>query len=146
MFSVVSRFSSPVSLIRLGSFSSGFHSSLQRLPRSAELASEKGSNCNNMTLGAESFQSGSHMTTIIQNFTRVSLISTTTPHWVWLPFRASGLFLDLRTQLLLTLCTIPFTVYIIEIGWTSMRNDLLWYYLQIVYLLRHEARSFSDVT
>ena len=33
-----------------------------------------------MTLGAESFWSGSYMTTIIQNFTLVSLISTMTPY------------------------------------------------------------------
>ena len=146
MFSVVSRFSSPVSPIGLGGFSPGFHSSLQRLPCSTELASEEGDNCNNVTLRAEGSQSGSHVTTIIQNFTLVNLTSTTTPHRVWLPFGASGPFLDLRTQSLLTLRTRPLTIYARENDWTSMRNDPLWYYLQIIYLSRHEARSSSDVT
>ena len=107
-----------------------------------------------MTLGAESFQSRSHVTTIIQNFARVSLTSTTTLHQVWLQFGASGPLLDLRTRSLLTLRTRslltlrfqPLTVYAIEIGWTSMRNNLLWYYLLIVHLSRHEARSSLDVT
>ena len=102
--------------------------------------------CNNVTLGAECSQSGSHVTIIIQNFTLVSSTSTTTPHWVWRLFGASGPFLDLRTRSLLTLRTRPLTVYAIENGWTSMRNDPLWYYLQIVHLSRHEARSSSDVT
>ena len=47
-------------------------------------------NCNNVTLdaGAESSRSESHVTTIIQNFTLVSLVSTTTPHLAGLPFGA----------------------------------------------------------
>ena len=51
------------------------------------------------------------MTTIIQNFTLVSLNFTITPHQVWLPFEASGPLLDLCTRLfhlytqLLLLCT-----------------------------------------
>ena len=59
-------------------------------PQLAELASEKRSNCNNATLGAraESSQSGSHVITIIQNFTLVSLASTATPHPAGLPFGA----------------------------------------------------------
>ena len=146
MLSGVSQFSSPVSPIGLGGFSPSSHSSLQQLPCSTELASEEGGNCNNVTLGAESSRIGSHVTTIIQNFTLVSLIFTTTPHQVWLLFGATGPFLDLRTRSLLTLRTRPLTVYTIENGWTSMRNDPLWYYLQIVYLSRHEARSSSDVT
>ena len=146
MFSVVSRFSSPVSPIGLGGFSPGSHSSLQRLPRSTELASEEGGNCNNMTLGAEGSRSGSHVTIIIQNFTLVSLTSTTTPHRVWLSFGASGPFFDLCTRLLSILRTQPFIVYAIENGWTFMRNDPLWYYLHIIHLSRHEVRSSSDVT
>ena len=45
--------------------------------------------CNNVTLGAESFQSRSHITAIIQNFTLVSLTSTVMPHPVKLPFGAA---------------------------------------------------------
>ena len=37
----------------------------------------------------ESFQSGSHVTTIFQNFTLVSLTSTVTPHPVKLPLGAA---------------------------------------------------------
>ena len=170
MFLVASRFSSPISPIGLGSFSPGSHFSLQRLPRSTKLASKERGNCNNVTLGAEGSRSESHVTISIQNFTLVSLTSTTTLHRVWLSFGASGPFLDLRTRLLLILCTQslltlrtqlllilrtrllltlrtrPLTVYAIENGWTSMRNDPLWYYLQIVHLSKHEARSSSDVT
>ena len=59
--------------------------------RSAELGSEERGNCNNVTLGAgaESSQSESHVTTIIQDFTLVSLTSTATPHLARLPFRAA---------------------------------------------------------
>ena len=58
---------------------------------SAEFVSKRGGNCNNMTLGAgvESSWSGSHITTIIQNFTLVSLASTAMPHPARLPFRAT---------------------------------------------------------
>ena len=69
-----------------------------------------------MTLRVESFRSGSHMTTVIQNFTLVSLTSITISHWVWLQFGTSGLFLDLCTQLLLTLHIQPFTVYATELA------------------------------
>ena len=85
MFLEVSRFSSPVSLIGLGGFSPGSHSRfpfqvffkvpLQQIPRLAELASEKGGNCNNVTFGAESSRSIGHVTTIIQDFTLVNLTS-----------------------------------------------------------------------
>ena len=46
-----------------------------------------------MTLGAgaESSQSGSHVTTNIHNVTLVSLASTATPHLAGLPFRATVL-------------------------------------------------------
>ena len=63
MFSVVSRFSSPVSLIGLRGFSPGFHLRflfkvlfeipLQQISHSAEIASEEGGNCNNVTFGVE---------------------------------------------------------------------------------------------
>ena len=65
IFSVVFRFSSPVFLIGLGSFASGSHSSFQWLSCSAEFALEKKGNCNNITFGAESSQSRSHVTTTI---------------------------------------------------------------------------------
>ena len=55
MFLVVSRFSSPISLIGLGGFSLDFHSSLQQFPHLAELTSKERGNCNNMTFGAQSF-------------------------------------------------------------------------------------------
>ena len=100
MFSVVSRFSFPVSLIGLGGFSPGSHPRfpfkvpiqvpilgfpfqvpsevpLQQISRSAELASEEGGNCNNVTLGAESSQSGSHVTTTNYDFTSFGLTSIT---------------------------------------------------------------------
>ena len=83
---------------------------------SIELASKKRGNCNNKTLGAESSQSGSHMTTIIQNFTLVGLTSTITTYRVWLPFGALGLLLDLRTQPLLILHTWPLIVNAIELA------------------------------
>ena len=59
-------------------------------PRSAKLTSKERSNYNNVTLGAgaESFWSKSYMITTIQNFTLVSLTSTTIPHPVGLSFRA----------------------------------------------------------
>ena len=64
---MVFRFSFLVFFIRLGGFSLGFYSSLQRFSRLTELASKEGGNCNNVTLGAgaESFQSGNHIITII---------------------------------------------------------------------------------
>ena len=85
MFSVVFRFSFPVFLIRLGGFSPDSHSSFQRFPRLAELASKEKGNCNNVTLraGAESSQSRNHVTTIIQNFTLVTfhLQRNALPSW-----------------------------------------------------------------
>ena len=74
MLSVVFRFSSLVSLIGLRGFLPDLHFPLT-IPRSTELASKEGGNCNNVTLRAESFRSGSHVTTIIQ----------TSPWSVWLP-------------------------------------------------------------
>ena len=115
MFLVVSRFSSPVSFIELGGFLPGSHFFFQQLPRSAELASKERGNCNNITLGPESSQSGNYVTTIIQNFTLVNLTSTTL-YQVCLPFGASGLFLDLCTRLLLTLYTRALTVYATELA------------------------------
>ena len=89
MFSIVSRFFSPVFLIGLGSFLLGFYF-LSTIPRSTKLASKEGSNCNHVTFGAkaESFQSRSHVITIIQNFTLVSLAFIIIPYPVGLPFRA----------------------------------------------------------
>ena len=97
IFSVVSRFSSPVSFIGLGGFSPGFHSrfpfkvpiqdshsrffskfSFNKIPRSAELASKEGGNCNNVTFGAKSSQSRNHVTTTNHEFTSTSLTSITT--------------------------------------------------------------------
>ena len=45
--------------------------------------------CNNVTLGTESSQSGGHVTTIIQNFTLVSLTSSVMPHPIGLPLIAT---------------------------------------------------------
>ena len=89
IFSVVSRFSFLVSFIRLKDFLSGFHSFLQQFLRSADLTSKERNNCNNMTIGAESSQSGSHMIKIIQNFTLVNLTSTTRPYPARLLFGAT---------------------------------------------------------
>ena len=88
IFSVVFRFSSLASLIRLEGFSPGPFFPLT-IPRLTELMSKEGDNYNNMTLGMESFQSGSHVTTIIQNFTLVSLTSTVMPYSVKLPLGAA---------------------------------------------------------
>ena len=56
------------------------------IPRLAELTSKKESNCNNVTLGVESSQSGSHVTTTKQNFILSGLTSITAlghlRHWV----------------------------------------------------------------
>ena len=60
MFSLVPQFSFLVFLIGLGSFSLGFHFP-SRIPHSAELASKERNNCNNVTLGTEKSQNGSHM-------------------------------------------------------------------------------------
>ena len=67
-------------LHHLGDFPLSSYSLFQQFPCSAEFPSEKRANCNNMTPGAESSQSRSHMTAIIQNFTLVSLTSTITPY------------------------------------------------------------------
>ena len=72
--------------------------------------------CNNVTLKAERAQSRGYVTTIIQNFILVSFTSITMPHQVWLPFGASGPFLDLCTWTLLTLRTWSLTVYTIELA------------------------------
>ena len=88
MFLVVFRFFSPVSLIRLRAFSLGSHF-FSMIPCSTELVSKEGSNCNNMSFRAESSQSsqsGSHVITIIQNFSLVSLTSSKTPQPVRLSF------------------------------------------------------------
>ena len=88
MFSMVSRFSSPVSPIGLGGFSLGSHFFLTIL-HSTELVSKERSNYNNVTLRTESSQTKSHIIIIIQNFTLVSLTSTMTPHPVKLPLGAA---------------------------------------------------------
>ena len=79
------------SIIRLRGFLSSFHSSsLSKILCSAELAFEKENNCNNVIFGVENYQSGSHIITIIQNFTLINLTSIITSHPVWLLFRVSG--------------------------------------------------------
>ena len=82
----------PLSLSHMvGKFFTRFPFFLSMFPRSAELASKEGDNCNNVTLeaGAESFQSGSHVTTIIQTSPWSALASTATPYPAGLPFRAT---------------------------------------------------------
>ena len=137
MFSVVSRFSSPVSFIRLGGFSPGSHSSLQRLSRSAELASEEGGNCNNVTLGAgaESSRSGSHVTTIIQ----------TSPWSAWPPpQRLTQPGSHLEPRFLLILRTQPptrlLTVYAVG------RYFRLWELSVLCPLVKEWSYHFSSVT
>ena len=90
IFLMVFRFSSSVSLIGLRDFLPGSHS-LSIILHSAELAFKERSNYNSVSFGAKSSQSKSHMTTIIQNFTLVSWISTATPHLVGLLFGATVL-------------------------------------------------------
>ena len=85
-----------------------------------ELASEEEGNCNNVTSGeflkqksqVEKCQSGSHVTTIIQDFTLVSLISSVTPHPAELPLGAAvpsllctHLLMHLSHYALVSLCT-----------------------------------------
>ena len=131
MFLVIFRFFSLVSLIDLEGFSSSSHFPLT-IPRSIEFASKKGGNCNNVTFGVESsrsFRSGSHVTTIIQDLTLVSLTSTMTPHPIRLLLRAmiSSLLMYSTPHvlvLLLRLCT-------------SRKNIPLKYLSKIVYLSRH---------
>ena len=64
-----------------------------------------------MTFGAESSQSGSHITIIIQNFTLISSIFTVTPQPVGLPLGAviSSLSIYLTLYILNFLCTHLFT-------------------------------------
>ena len=95
MFLVVSRFSLSVSLIGLGGFFTKFSFPLM-IPRLGEFASKERGNYNNVTLGAESFQSRINLTTIIQNFTLVSLTFTMTPHPIGLPL--GGLVFSLSTN------------------------------------------------
>ena len=65
-------------IIGLGGFSPGSHSSSpSTISRSAELASEEGGNCNNVTFGAESSRSRSHVTTTNHDFTSSGLTSIT---------------------------------------------------------------------
>ena len=107
VFSVVSRFSSPVSLIGLIGFSPGFHSRfpfrvpfkvpLQQISCLTELISKERGNCNNVTLGAESSRSGSHMTTTNHNFNSSDLTSimalgssSSTPQSRWYVYLQAG--------------------------------------------------------
>ena len=117
MFSMVSRFSFPASFIRWG-FSPSPHFTSTIL-RSMELASKEEDNYNDMTSGeflkrksrVESSQSGSHVTTIIQNFTLVSLTFSMILHPIGLPFEAVVPSLSTHSSLyaLVSLCT-PLTI------------------------------------
>ena len=79
IFLLVPWFSSSISIIGLGDFlPSSYSSSPWMIPCSAELASEKRSNCNNMIFGAESSQSRSHVTITKHDFTSSGLTSITT--------------------------------------------------------------------
>ena len=156
IISVISRFSSPASLIRLGGFWPSPHFS-STIPRSIELASKEEDNCNNVTSGeflkrkswAESFRNGSHVTTIIQNFTLFSLSSSVTPHLVELLLGAAVpslsthsspyTFVSLRTYLPTHLFSY---VLILPLRpCTSRKNIPLRYLFKIVHL----SRSFSIV-
>ena len=128
MFSMVFRFSSLVSFIGMGGFLPDFRF-FSTIPRSTELASKEGGNCNNVTLRAESSQSGSHITTIIQNFTLVSLTFIVTPHPVELSLGAA--VPSLPTYLsFYTLNFLPLRLY-------TSRNFPLGYLSRIVHLSRH---------
>ena len=65
---------------------------------------------------------------------RVELVGSLAPIW------NLGFLLDLRTR--------PFTVYATELArhLCTSQNVPPWYYLHIVHLSRHEARSSLDVT
>ena len=116
MFSLVPQFSSLVSLIGLGGFLPGPHSSSPlTILHSAEFAFEKRGNCNNVIFGVENFGSENHVTTKQSSRTfqfdfhcnaSSSLIS------IW----SLGFLLDLCTQFLLTLCIQLLTIYAIELA------------------------------
>ena len=88
--------------------------------------------CNNVTLGAESYRSGSHVTIIIWNFTLVSLSSITIPHLAGLAFRATVLSCLIHSTTYLTpycLCIrkiffVVETIYVLSIYW-GMRLSYL---------------------
>ena len=92
IFLLVSRFSFSVSLIVLEGFLLDSHFSLI-ISCLVELVSEKEGNYNNIIFKVESSWSRSHgITTIIWNFTLVSLTSTITSYPVWLLFGATVSF------------------------------------------------------
>ena len=154
MFLVVSRFSSPASLIRLGGFSPSPHF-ISMIPRSTELASKERGNCNNVTSGeflrwksrAESSQSRNHVTTIIQNFILVSLTSSVTLNPVKLPLRAAvpSLFTHSSPYALVSLHTClltylsPYVLILPLRSCTSRKNIPLRYLSEIVYLSRSSS-------
>ena len=110
MFSMVSQFSSSVFLIGLRSFLPSSHF-FSMILRSMKLAFKKRGNCNNVMFGAESSHNGSYITTIIQNFTLVTLTSTVMLHPVGLPLGAavSSFPMYLTPYALNSLCTCFFT-------------------------------------
>ena len=115
-------------------FSSSSHFPLT-IPRSVELASKKGGNCNNVTPREEGSQCGSHVTTIIQNFTLVSMTSTITPHPVRLLLGAT---VSSHPTHLTTYNSLSSTRLK---GISGCRN-----YLCFVHLLRNEIYHFLSVT
>ena len=103
--------------------------------------------------------SGNHVTTIIQNFTLVSLTSSVTPHPAGLPFGATipsllrtRLFTHLSPYALISLCTrlpthaSPYTQVLLLHPCTSQKNILLRYLSEIVHLSRHHLRLLQYAT
>ena len=131
MFSVIFRFFPPVFFIGLWGFSPDFYSP-STISHSTEFTSEEESNCNNVTFEAKSSRSGSHVTTIIQNFILVSLISTATSHLFGLPFGAT--ILSNLTHL--TTYTWLLTVYV------NRRYFRLWELFVFCLLIKEWGLSF----
>ena len=102
----------------------------------------------------ESSRSGSHMITIIQNFTLVSLTSSMTPHPIGLPFGAAVPFLPMHSSLYIfvSLCTclsIHSSPYVLVLPlhlYTSRMNIPLRYLSEIVHLSRHHPRLSQYAT
>ena len=88
-----------------------------------------------MTFGTKNAWNGSHVTTIIMKFDFYhNTLLSLAPIWSF------GFLFDL--------CTWPFTIYATKLArhlYTSWKDILLWYYLQIVHLSRYEIGSSLDV-
>ena len=129
MFLVVFRFFSLVFFVGLKGFLPSSYFFLTILC-STKLAFKKRGNCNNVTFGVKSSRSGSHVTTIIQNFTLVSLTSITMPHFIELPFGAT----ILSHPMYLTTYILNFSPFTQSESISACEN-----YLCFVHLLKNEV-------